>query len=91
MPAVSIIAERKTRLLFGNLGLERFCVDHERASGLTEFTGARLDLDRLLQAYPFPDTVRLAESSLGHVEGLLRALADGPWAPDAPGRLEVRA
>jgi polysaccharide pyruvyl transferase WcaK-like protein len=74
VPAVSVFAEGKTRMLFRNLGLERYCVHHEGAASASVFTSAGLDLDRLLREYPFPDVARLAESSRGHVEGLLRAL-----------------
>ncbi len=87
VPAVSIIAERKTRLLYGNLGLERFCVGRDRLGDLLARISGGAGLEELIRVFEFPDVARLGAASLGHAETLRDAL-EGLARPAAaaPGR-----
>ena len=76
VPAVSVFAERKTRLLYANLGLEGLSFHHGRIGELLSLIGSRDGLDRLTREFPFPDAARLGTESLGHVDVLREALAD---------------
>ena len=75
VPAVSVFAERKTRLLYASLGLEGLSFHHGRIGALLSLLGSRDALDRLTREFPFPDAARLGRDSLGHVEVLRDALA----------------
>jgi polysaccharide pyruvyl transferase WcaK-like protein len=75
VPAVSVFAERKTRLLYANLGLERLSFHHGRTGELLSLMSSRTELERLTRAGTFPDAARLGTESLGHVNLLLGALA----------------
>jgi polysaccharide pyruvyl transferase WcaK-like protein len=76
VPAVSVFAERKTRLLYANLGLEGLSFHQGRIGELLSLIGSRDGLDRLTREFPFPDTARLGRESLGHVDVLREALAE---------------
>jgi hypothetical protein len=73
---VSVFAERKTRLLYANLGLEGLSFHQGRIGELLSLIGSREGLDRLTREFPFPDVARLGRESLGHVDVLRAALAD---------------
>ena len=74
VPAFSIIAERKTRLLYENLGLERFCVGRDRLGDLLARTSGGAGLEGHIRGFEFPDVARLGAASLGHGETLRDAL-----------------
>lgn len=74
VPAVSIVAERKTRLLFGNLGLERFCVGRDRLGDLLARISGDAGIEGLIRDFEFPDVARLGAASVGHGEALRDAL-----------------
>jgi len=85
VPAVSVIAERKTRLLYDNLGLERFCVGPDRLGGLLSQICGGAGLEGLIRDFEFPDVVRLGAASCGHGETLRDAL-EGLARPAAAAR-----
>ena len=89
VPAVSVFAERKTRLLYANLGLEHLSFHHRRSGDLLSRMENRADFDRLLGEYTFPDVARLGAGSLGHVDVLREALA-GASRPSPAHRREER-
>lgn len=88
VPAVSVFAERKTRLLYANLGLEGLSYHHGRIGELLSLIGSRDGLDRLTREFPFPDVARLGRDSLGHVDVLREALAEAALPAPAAGRDE---
>ena len=75
VPALSVFAEPKTRMLFANLGLERYSFHRERASELGSLMASRTAFDRLVAEFAFPDAQRLGAESQGHIAGLREALA----------------
>jgi hypothetical protein len=75
VPAVSAFAERKTRLLYANLGLERYSYHLDRTADLLTLLGSRLALDQLVREFAFPDAARLGAESLGHIDVLRDALS----------------
>ena len=75
VPALSVFAEPKTRMLFANLGLERYSFHQDRASEFSALMASRTSFDRLLAEFAFPDARRLGAESQGHVARLEEALA----------------
>jgi polysaccharide pyruvyl transferase WcaK-like protein len=75
VPALSVFAEPKTRMLFANLGLERYSFHRDRISELGFLMAGRTAFDRLVAEFAFPDADRLADESQGHVACLEEALS----------------
>jgi polysaccharide pyruvyl transferase WcaK-like protein len=74
VPAVSVFAEQKTRLLYANLGLEQHSYDVGRSTALFSLLRSRAELDRLVGDFAVPDTAKLGADSLGHIDALRDAL-----------------
>lgn len=90
VPALSVFAEPKTRMLFANLGLERYSFHRERASDLGSLMASRTAFDRLVAEFAFPDAHRLGTESQGHVARLEEALSHALEPRPAALRAEPR-
>jgi polysaccharide pyruvyl transferase WcaK-like protein len=77
VPALSVFAEPKTRMLFANLGLERYSFHRGRTSELGVLMASRTAFDRLVAEFAFPDAHGLGAESQGHVASLQDALSHG--------------
>jgi hypothetical protein len=88
VPSVSAFAERKTRLLYANLGLDLHAYHVDRSAALFSLLSSRADLDRLIRDFAFPDTAKLGADSLGHIDALRDALSrqDGPLRVSRTGK-----
>lgn len=75
VPAISILPERKTRIAYANLGLERYCYERERMGELLGTLSDPAAFDGLLRGFGFPDVARLGRESVGHFDALRVSLA----------------
>ncbi len=76
VPVISLCGEKKTVLLFENLGLQHLCYENRR---LHEFLGLmrnRPALDRFVRDFRFPDVAALESNSGAHLQLLSDRLAD---------------
>lgn len=70
VPVISLLAERKTSLLFANLGLSQFALGRGRIREFHDLLRSRQRLDALLRDFPFPAIQRLRAQAAGHLRYL---------------------
>jgi len=77
VPAISLLAEKKTTLLYHNLGLQRFCFGHRGIGELYRLVSRKPALEELLRGFPFPDIQALRAGAAGHLRVLHEQLVPG--------------
>jgi polysaccharide pyruvyl transferase WcaK-like protein len=75
VPAISLFAEGKTRLLFSELGLSHLCCGHAQVPWLCRLLASPRRLDDFLAEYPHPHVAALARDSRGHLDRLTELVA----------------
>jgi hypothetical protein len=83
VPAVSLFAERKTRLFLQNLERPDLYYGHRR---IRQFLSLMLEgpaMARFVQKYEFPDAATLSGESYGHLLKLHQVLQPGTEPPDS--------
>jgi hypothetical protein len=76
VPVISLCGEKKTGLLFENLGLRRLCYGNRRVHEFLGLMRSRPALDRFVRDFRFPDVAALGRDSGAHLETLSDRLAD---------------
>jgi hypothetical protein len=81
VPVVSLLAEKKTSLLFSNLGLDCLSFGRDRIPELGGLLSSQPLLDRFFRDFRFPDIASLRAGAGGHLRFLSEHLA---WRIEAP-------
>jgi hypothetical protein len=77
VPAISLLAEKKTTLLFSNLGLDNLSYGHRRILDLYRLLSCKQSLDAFLRNFRFPDIQALRCGAAGHLRFLFEHLTSG--------------
>jgi polysaccharide pyruvyl transferase WcaK-like protein len=77
VPALSLFAEKKTILMFRNLGLERLCYGKGRVGEFLALMRDKEKMERFIREFRFPDVVSLRAESDGHLQVLRARLCGG--------------
>jgi polysaccharide pyruvyl transferase WcaK-like protein len=75
VPVVSVLAEKKTSLLFSNLCLDRLSFGRDRVSELGRLLSSKVSLDSFLRDFRHPDIASLRAAAGGHLQFLSEQLA----------------
>ena len=74
VPVISFLAEKKTSLLFSNLGLDCLSFGRDRIPELSRLLSSQPSLDRFLRDFRFPDIASLRAAAGGHLRFLREQL-----------------
>ncbi len=77
VPTLSLLGEKKTEVMFRNLGLAQLCYGKGRVGEFLALMRDRERMERFIQGFEFPDVATLQAGSEGHLQILRERLCDG--------------